>query len=119
MQGLCPLVETCTQHTCHGLHPTSELVGFWEWWCSADLGSNSLSQQVRTAAGVCPSAAHVAGEGRGGQTFPTDDLAVTPGGIRVFTINNDYLAKACPIVQLVRPRSLMHDYYRLSALVSY
>ena len=35
-------------------NPTGDPVGFLIWWCNADLGSNSLSEQVRKDSGVCP-----------------------------------------------------------------
>ena len=36
-------------------NPTGLRVGFCVWWCSTDLGSNSLLGQVRKPEGVCPS----------------------------------------------------------------
>jgi hypothetical protein len=34
--------------------PTDSSRAKGEWWCNADLGSNSLSEQVRKDSGVCP-----------------------------------------------------------------
>jgi hypothetical protein len=34
--------------------PTDNSWAKGEWWCNADLGSNSLLQQVRKVSGVCP-----------------------------------------------------------------